>query len=63
MDSDTAKGIIWEFSKDPKLMEEFDLVGYLVDCLSTTDAIEVAEHLQTHFLLEIVNGHMERGEQ
>ena len=50
MDSDTAKGIIWEFSKDPKKMEEFDLVGYLVDCLSTSDAIEVAEHLKSHYL-------------
>ena len=52
MDSDQAKHLIWEFSKDPKKMEEFDLVGYLVDCLSTTDAIEVAEHLQKHYLKE-----------
>jgi hypothetical protein len=52
VDSDQAKGIIWEFSKDPKKMEQFDLVGYLVDCLSQTDAIEVAEHLMGHYLKE-----------
>ena len=63
MDSDQAKGIIWEFSKDPKMMEQFDLVGYLVDCLSTSDAIEVAEHLQTQFSLEVVNGYLTKGEQ